>query len=172
MTLNSAFAAGVKKQMWGWIIQEECRHVGAADLLEVAGRGALLLDRLVQLAIESCPFLVEELPLLLRRFQLLVGRLEFLVDGHGFFVDRLLLLVGDFELIALCKSARVASRPSRAEQLATRQLPIQQVRRVQFWGGIVNEADKEQPLAIALDGSGRDADADRAPIALHLRPRQ
>jgi len=32
------------------VIQEECRHVGAAkDVLEVLGRGALLLDRLLQL---------------------------------------------------------------------------------------------------------------------------
>ena len=80
-------------------IQEERRHVGAVeDVLEIVGRGALLLDRLVQLAVEGRELLVEGLQLLLRRFQLLVGRLEFLVDGHGFFIDRLLLLVGDLEV--------------------------------------------------------------------------
>ena len=116
-------------------IQEECRHVGAVeDVLEIVRRGALLLDRLVQLAVESRELLVERLQLLLRRFQLLVGRLEFLVDGHGFFVDRLLLLVGDLEvangalqvlarrfelLLELSNARHVGCRFNRSGGLAT-----------------------------------------------------
>jgi len=80
-------------------IQEECRHVGAVEnVLQIVRRGALLLNRLLQLTVESCELLVERLQLLLRGFQLLVRGLEFLVDGHGFFIDRLLLLVGDLEV--------------------------------------------------------------------------
>ena len=155
-------------------IQEERRHVGAVeDVLQVVGRGALLLDRLVQLAVEGCELLVEGLQLLLRRFQFLVGRLEFLVDGHGLFIDRLLLLVGDLEvangalqilargfelLLELSNARRVGCRFGRSDGSRLRR-------------GIVNEADEEQTLAIAFDRPGGDADSDRAPIALDLRPR-
>jgi len=97
----------VEQRLRGWReetdvqvgIQEECRHVGAVEnVLQIVRRGALLLDRLLQLAVESSELLVERLQLLLRGFQLLVRGLEFLVDGHGFFIDRLLLLVGDLEV--------------------------------------------------------------------------
>ena len=154
-------------------IQEECRHVGAVeDVLKVVGRGALLLDRLVQLAIEGRELLVEGLQLLLRRFQFLVGRLEFLVDRHGLFIDRLLLLVGDLEvangalqvlacgfelLLELSNARRVGCRFNRSDGSRLRRR-------------IVDEADEKQSLAIALDRPGSDAYCDRAPIALDVRP--
>ena len=152
-------------------IQKERRHVGAVeDVLEIVGRGALLLDRLVQLAVEGRELLVEGLQLLLRRFQFLVGRLEFLVDGHGFFIDRLLLLVGDLEvangaLQVLARSFELLLELSNARRVGCRfdRSGGSRLRR-----GIVDEADKEQLLAIALDRQGRDAYADRAPIALEL----
>ena len=50
-------------------VQEEYRNVGAVkDVLEVVGRRALLLDSLVQLAIEGRELLIEGLQLFLRRF--------------------------------------------------------------------------------------------------------
>ena len=155
-------------------IQKERRHVGAVeDVLEVVGRGALLLDRLVQLAVERRELLVEGLQFLLRRFQFLVGRLEFLVDGHGLFIDRLLLLVGHLEvangaLQVLARSCELLLELGDARRVSFR---FDGSGATRLGCGIVDEADKEQVLAVALDRKGRDAYADRAPIALELRPR-
>src|SRR6185437_6999065 len=80
-------------------VKEERRDVGAVkDVLEVVGRSPLLLQRLLELAIEGGELLIERLQLFLRGDQLLVGRLELLVDGQRFFIDRLLFLVGRLEI--------------------------------------------------------------------------
>ena len=80
-------------------VEEDRRDLGAVeDILQIVGRDALLLDGLVQLAVEGGQLLVERLELFLRGFQLFIGGLELLVHRHGFFVDRLLLLVGELEV--------------------------------------------------------------------------
>ena len=99
MTRKSDLAAGVKKRMLRSRSRKSGRDVGAVeDVLQVVGRAALPLERLLELAVEGGELLVERLQLLLRGGQLLVGRQELLVDGQSLFVDRLLLLVGDLEI--------------------------------------------------------------------------
>ena len=90
---------GCKKADLERAIEEQCGDVRAVqDVLQVGGRGALLLQGLLELGVKGRQFLVEGLQLLLRGFQLLIGRLELLVYGKGFFVDSPQILIGEFEI--------------------------------------------------------------------------
>ena len=147
-------------------VEEQRRDAGAVeDVLQVVGGAALAFERLLQLAVEGGELLVERLQLLLGGFQLLVGGLELLVDRHRLFVDRRLLLVGDLEVadgalqflaggvelvLELGDPRGCIGRPHRARRLASCAL------------GLVEEADQQQFLALALHRLHRDAHRDRA----------
>ena len=157
MTLNSDLVAGVKKRMLRLRVEEQRRDIGAVeDVLQIVGRGALPLERFLQLAVERGQLLVERLQLLLRGQQLLVGRLVFLVDRQRLFVDRLLLFVRDLEVVdgALQLGPASPRAPARARRCAARRasapagaglLALQRLS--------VDEADQQQLLRRRL-GTG------------------
>lgn len=62
---------------------------------EVVGGRALLVERLLELAVEDGQLLIERLQLLVRRLEFLVGGLELLIDRHRLFMDRPNFFLGD-----------------------------------------------------------------------------
>ena len=90
---------GGKKTDLERAIEEECGDVRAVeDILQVGGRGALLLQCFLKLGIQGRQLLVEGLKFLLRGLQLLVCRLKLLVDGKGFFIDGPQVFIGDLQI--------------------------------------------------------------------------
>ena len=155
-------------------VEEQRRDAGAVqDVLQIVGRAALPLQRLLKLAVEGGELLVERLQLLLRGHQLLVGRLELLVDRHRFFVDRLLLLVGDLEV-----ADGALQLLAGGVELVLELGDPRDDRRVGSTGaaslrsplGLVDEADQQQLLALALHAAGpRCCTATRTAVVAHLR---
>ncbi len=149
-------------------IEEERRDISAVKyIFQVVGRAALLLEGLLELAVERRELLVERLQLLLRRQQFLVGRLVFFVDGEQLFVDRPLLVARNlqaangvfqlaprrFELLLQCRDARAVACGGRLLR------PARLLR-------IVDEADQKQFIALTANRLHGDAEEARHTVAV------
>src|SRR6185437_2412251 len=153
-------------------VKEERRDVGAVeDVLEVVGRTPLLLQRLLELAIEGGELLIERLQFLLRGDQLLIGRLKFLVDGEGFLIDRLLLFVGRLEIADRVFQLRTGGVELTLELGDPRDIFCRLAGPIAlFWPlGFLKEADQQQFLPIAMNGLGRNADRHGVAVVAYLR---
>ena len=89
-------------------VEEERRDVGAVeDVLQVVGRAALLLERLLELAVEGGELLVERLQLLLRGFS------SSLVDWNSSFTDIASSLIAFCSSLAISRSRMALSSSLR-----------------------------------------------------------
>jgi len=91
---------GRKKPDVEFEVEENGCQISAVEhVLQIVGRGALPLQRFLQLAVQRGQFLVKRLQLFFRGDQLLIGRLVFFVDRQGLFVDGLVVLARGFEVM-------------------------------------------------------------------------
>src|SRR6185437_10558246 len=132
-------------------VEEERRDIGAVkDILQIVGGRTLPLQRFLKLAVQSGQLLGERLQLFLRGQKYLIGGLEFLVCGQGFFVDRLLLFVGNLKIANRTQQFRPRGLEFLLEFSDPRSIPRHgAMPSLLFIYRLVDEADQQQGLALA-----------------------